>query len=523
MLSPMPLDVMNKSYSESSFYGMPMRWVMVMLMWGGITISYTVRVCMSVAIEGIQKEMKISDSGKGYMLSAFYWGYATGQIPSVLLGAKRPKSLFGMSILIPSLLSLIFPSCIRYNFGLGLFVRMLMGLFASSAFPNVFIFFSKWFPRDEKTLMIATTVSGMYVGEILGFCISGVVCVNDYYFPPLTGDINIGRWPGVFYLFGIFGLLYVPIWWQYAYDSPEGCPYVSFEEKQILLEQTMGYSQSTVFQDDDNVNETVSILRDGQLRNRVISTPGSDKTEIEDIKDSSESLDEVNSIRHIPWKAFFTNPVSLTCIVCAWNFGWIGFMMLSEMPNYLIDELEFKLEMAGVLSVVPYVFMLIAVIFFAWAVEYLQFQLLWSVKYVRHFAMFCAFGGASGFLLLATYTKDSMTALLFVSLSQACLGAYQSGLACAFLEISPNFSAIMNTVANTFAALGGVASPIFVGMMIEEFDDDGWRLIFWFTFVQSILALYLWFLYFTGDVVPDLNEAVQYFALKTKEQKMSKP
>ena len=99
MLSPMPLDVMNKSYSESSFYGMPMRWVMVMLMWGGITISYTVRVCMSVAIEGIQKEMKISDSGKGYMLSAFYWGYATGQIPSVLLGAKRPKSLFGMSIL----------------------------------------------------------------------------------------------------------------------------------------------------------------------------------------------------------------------------------------------------------------------------------------------------------------------------------------------------------------------------------------------------------------------------------------
>jgi hypothetical protein len=45
------------------------------------------------------------------------------------------------------------------------------------------------------------------------------------------------------------------------------------------------------------------------------------------------------SLREIPWRAMFTHPTALTLFLNNWTFGWIGYMVLTELPSYLTDVL----------------------------------------------------------------------------------------------------------------------------------------------------------------------------------------
>jgi hypothetical protein len=53
--------------------------------------------------------------------------------------------------------------------------------------------------------------------------------------------------------------------------------------------------------------------------------------------------------RRAPWRAFFTHPASLVLLLGCWQQGWIGFMLLSEMPTYLTDELGMSIEVESAL------------------------------------------------------------------------------------------------------------------------------------------------------------------------------
>jgi hypothetical protein len=77
-------------------------------------------------------------------------------------------------------------------------------------------------------------------------------------------------------------------------------------------------------------------------------------------------------INEIPWKAMFTHPASIALFVSNWSFGWIGFMLLSEMPSYLVDCLGYDLEESGLLSIAPYAANFASVVLFAQLFDYLQ-------------------------------------------------------------------------------------------------------------------------------------------------------
>jgi MFS family permease len=59
-------------------------------------------------------------------------GYASGQLPaSQLAGIVGAKWMFGLSILIPAILSILTPTVILSSFEASLFVRAMLGLSAS--------------------------------------------------------------------------------------------------------------------------------------------------------------------------------------------------------------------------------------------------------------------------------------------------------------------------------------------------------------------------------------------------------
>lgn len=114
----------------------------------------------------------------------------------------------------------------RMSFGMALFIRVLIGFFESATFPALFYFFPIWVPLAEKTFMIPFIVSGMYVGEIIGFSLSGALAGSTIY---INGDFY-GGWPSIFYIFGLCGLLWFPIWIYFAHESPATHPSITREE-----------------------------------------------------------------------------------------------------------------------------------------------------------------------------------------------------------------------------------------------------------------------------------------------------
>lgn len=66
----------------------------------------------------------------------------------------------------------------------------------------------------------------MYVGEIIGFSVSGVLASSEL----IINDVNYGGWPTIFYLFGAMGMAWFPLWAYAAYESPAEHPTITKEE-----------------------------------------------------------------------------------------------------------------------------------------------------------------------------------------------------------------------------------------------------------------------------------------------------
>ena len=114
--------------------------------------------------------------------------------------------------------------------------------------------------------------------------------------------------------------------------------------------------------------------------------------------------------------------------------------------------------------------------------------------------------GPSLFLLLLSVVNDVPTSCLFLVLGQSLLGAAQSGIGCAYLDVSPYYSARYNTVGNALGAVGGIASPIVVSALLTAFPGrQGWTLVFVVTALQATIATVIWFIYQTSHIIPAVN------------------
>lgn len=250
-------------------------------------------------------------------------------------------------MLIPSILTLFVPIACKTSFGLALFIRCIIGFFESASFPAVFYFFPVWVPLEEKTFMIPAIVSGMYMGEIIGFSLSGILVGSDLY----IGSWYIGGWQSVFYVFGLLGIVWFPYWALMAYDSPRVHPKITAEEIAFI---NKGKGLSSIAQY-ENLESTKSLLDHSHEIRFVANSPinefeanpmlpadhdlEGEKLQFDDgaagkvtygVPQTSADRERAISMisdehkeetgQRIPWQAFFTHPVSLTLFINSWTF-----------------------------------------------------------------------------------------------------------------------------------------------------------------------------------------------------------
>lgn len=71
-------------------------------------------------------------------------------------------------------------------------------------------------------------------------------------------------------------------------------------------------------------------------------------------------------------------------------------------------------------------------------------------------AQFISFGGAGSCLIICGFMTSVTAALFFLVLSLFLFGAHQCALSCAFLDVTPNYSTALNSLANLFGAIAGI-------------------------------------------------------------------
>jgi len=197
-------------------------------------------------------------------------------LSDVTHGSRVSYDLFThLSIAIPSLLTTLIPAASQVSLFAVITLRVAIGFFESSTFPAIYHFYPIWIPgtpmhqlccvqpvtcrhrlfvEPEKTFLIPFIVSGIYFGEIVGFSFSGLLVQSQLY----AGGIPLGGWQTVFYLFGLMGLLWFPVWMYVVCETPSSHPTISEEELDYILRSNGSYSIADGAADKDVDNITIN-------------------------------------------------------------------------------------------------------------------------------------------------------------------------------------------------------------------------------------------------------------------------
>ncbi|KAG1655420.1 Sialin [Nymphon striatum] len=401
----------------------PKRYILAIMSFLGFFNVYALRVNLSIAIVAmVSNTTTVLDNGtivyhqdydwdtgkQGVLLSAFFWGYIITQIPGGLLASRYgPKKFFGTGILCTALFTLLTPLTARIGgFTALLVLRIIEGLCEGITYPAMHALWGRWAPPLERSKLVSITFSGSYVGTVVAMPLSGILAEHC-------------GWPSVFYFFGAVGTVWFVLWSWVVTETPE----------------------------------THTTISDTELDYIITSTGG--KT-------------EVIQISNVPWKQILTSGPVWAIIVAHFSETWGFYTLLTELPSYLKDVLHFNLGKTGFLSALPYMVMAIVVQFGGQLADFTRQRAYLTTTQVRKLFNCLGFMGQMIFMIAAAFTRDSTSAVVFLTLAVGIGGFATSGFGVNHLDVAPQYAGILMGVSNCVATIPGIVSPPLTGMLVKN-------------------------------------------------------
>lgn len=169
----------------------------VLLLLIGI-VNYLDRSALSIANTSIQKDMLISPSQMGILLSAFSLAYAFAQLPlGIIIDRLGSKISLGAALLTWSVAQSV--SGLVNSFAGFIGLRILLGVGEAPMFPSAAKALSEWFEAEKRGTPTGIVLSSTCIGPCLA--------------PPLLTlfMINFG-WRGMFVITGLIGIVLAACW-----------------------------------------------------------------------------------------------------------------------------------------------------------------------------------------------------------------------------------------------------------------------------------------------------------------------
>ena len=395
------------------------RWLVSMTVLA-VYICMIDRIAISIAIIPMAEENGWSPTVQGAVMSAFFLGYVTLQIPAGYLSDRfGGKWVLGLGVLFWSLFTLLTPASAALGISILLACRFLMGVAEAVTWPSIYSLYSRWVHPDRRASAVGLMNSGISGGSVIA-----LICT-----PWL---ISVWSWQGAFYLYGLLGILWFAIWAPIARSRP--AVKTDWDASKAALANTTPVPN-------DEQAETLSqpvyprLTVRGMLRSRAVWAI---------------------AIAHI-------------CI------NWSLYLVLSWFPTFVNRELGADLQLAGFLALAPTLVSLIMAPTAGGLFDRLVARGADRLK-IRRWMQSIAFLGITGAMLGITLTDSLVVSVTVITLSNALTAFSIGGFATNHLDIAPNQSGLLMGVTNTLAAVPSSLS-VFVSGWIQT-ATGGWDAVF---------------------------------------------
>ena len=189
------------------------RYLIITILFVVSCFSFADRSALSQAVTAMPKDFNLNAQRMSYLLFAFGWAYALGQLPSGgLLDRFGSKRVYGIAIIGWSVCAFLiafagYPVA-GAAFTVIFILRVLSGLFQSPVFPGNGRIVASWFPASERGSVSAIFNSAQYFALPI--------------FAPIFGWLIHGYgWRSCFWFMGALGALLTVVWYTNIFGVKE--------------------------------------------------------------------------------------------------------------------------------------------------------------------------------------------------------------------------------------------------------------------------------------------------------------
>ncbi|XP_028401386.1 sialin-like [Dendronephthya gigantea] len=419
----------------------PKRYMVTFLAMFGFFNAYALRVNLSVAMvamvnnvtkfgHGLETEdvaeFNWNTNLQGLILSSFFFGYITTQIPGGFLASKYGgKNLFGGGILIASILTMLTPVATRRSVSWLIALRVLEGIAQGVIYSSNHAVMSRWAPILERSKMVALTNSGSFIGTVFAMPVSGIL-------------VKMYGWPAVFYFFGFLGILWSFLWFFMVTNSPN--------EHQKISKKELNYIEKS-------------------------------------LKGESETLD-----CKVPWKSILLSTPVWAIVAAHFCQNWGYYTLLTTLPTYMKAVLGIELLATGFLAALPYLAMTVVLHFSGFTSDFIIAKKVCSTTSVRKVSVCTGFLLQAIFTAAVGYTTSKNIAVVFLTLGVGIGGLIWCGFSVNMIDIGPRYAGLLMGISNCVATLPGIIGPSIAGALTPNETLDEWRTVFYISGGVSLLG-----------------------------------
>lgn len=404
-----------------------LRWLILGLLFLSTVINYVDRQALSVLLPTLREQLSITSKEYGAITTIFMLAYTAAQLASGMLIDRIGTRLgFSISIVAWSISALLHAFAIG-PWSLGLF-RCALGLGEAGNWPAGTKAISRWFPQHRRAFAMAVFDGGSAVGAIIA--------------PPIVVLLALHfGWRAAFVVTSLLGFVWLA-GWLWVYHSPEKHPWLSEEDRQIVLREGGA----------------------GQAKSALFGAP----------------LRRILGVRPL-WGLMATRMLSTP----VWWF------YVFWLPDYLSKGRGFSLKEIGLYGWIPYLTVDIGKMA-GGAISDGMLARGRSATFARKSVMAAGALAMMGGIMVAGAEQPAM-ALAWVCLATFGFGMWSANTLALHADIFP--SATMGSavgLTGTAASLGGAIFTFVVGQVV---DKHGYGPVFWVAGIAPLvacLALFFW-------------------------------
>ncbi|KAG0235653.1 hypothetical protein BGW42_004892 [Actinomortierella wolfii] len=484
---------------------------------------------MAVSIVGIASDYGYNKSEQGLILSAFFFGYIMTQIAGGALADRfGGKPVLSVGAASWTLLTLLTPLAARGGLVWLVALRVCLGLAEGLAFPSIHSMLGRWIPSCERSKYVALVTACSYMGAVIALPTSSALVASSW------------RWPSVFYLFGVIGVVWSIVWQIWGASTPQECRGIPAEELEWIehqqqLDNLEGADKKSNPKSDlytraknklrhrrhhphhtphqqqqpngateveamdlergatDNTPRGIVVSPTGNTLVNSSSSTGfgqsdqaiaqaddadSRRSSTSSSSSNEDEMEDQHDNMDTKRRNIFCYPQTWSIIISQFCSAWGFFIMQSWLPQYYLDSFGVDVSKIGYYSVVPSVIQGVSGVTVGYFGDRAITDWNWSSIKVRRIAQSVGALGIGVFLLISgKCAKTAWQAMTLISIGMALNGFTMIGATAYQHDICPQRAGLLFALGNTAATIPGIVGVALVGLILDNHSDNRWDLI----------------------------------------------